>query len=121
MKRKNGPMLTVAESALYLGKSTKTVRRYIKQGLLSSERVSGKFGPELRIPRKGLDILLKNMSTPSKGDDDPLEILRLFRQASPDIRELVMKILRSGPSDDIESARGGFLRPFFWKKGGEKP
>ena len=32
---KNGEKLfTVAESASYLGKSTKTIRRYIKQGLL---------------------------------------------------------------------------------------
>ena len=40
-------MLSVAESAAYIGKSTKTVRRYLKRGLLPGEKVNGKFGPEI--------------------------------------------------------------------------
>lgn len=113
-------MLTVTESASYLGRSAKTVRRYIKQGLLPCERVNGKFGPEIRIARKSLDTLVKRLSSASKRSDDPFEILRLYRKASPEIKELVRKILKSTPVEDGKDERSVFLRPFFWKKGGEK-
>ncbi len=113
--------LSVAESAAYLGKSTKTIRRYVKMGLLPSEKVSGKFGPEIRIPRKGLDSLAKQMSTASRAEDDPYQILRLYRSASVETKELVKKILTSAPEEPEKDSRGGFLRPFFRKKGGERP
>lgn len=113
-------MLTVAESAAYVGKSTKTIRRYIKRGLLPGEKVEGKFGPEIRVSRKSLDNLVREMSKASNAAESPYEILRLYREASPEIRELVMKILRSSPEDEVKDTRGGFLLPFFRKKGGEK-
>jgi excisionase family DNA binding protein len=112
--------LSVTESASYIGKSTKTIRRYIKQGTLPCERVSGKFGPEIQISKKALDSLLKRLSTPSRPEDEPLEMLRLYRKASPEIRELVGKILRSNPREEEKNARGGFLWPFFGKKDGEE-
>ena len=102
-------MLTVAESAAYIGRSTKTIRRYIKRGLLPGEKVEGKFGPEIRVPRKSLDILVRDMSRASSADESPYEIVRLYRESSPEIRELVMKILRSGPEDEEKELRGGFL------------
>jgi excisionase family DNA binding protein len=120
MEYKGKSRLSVNESASYIGKSTKTVRRYIKQGTLPCERVSGKFGPEIRISKKALDSLLKRLSTPSRPEDEPLEMLRLYRKASPEIRELVGKILRSNPQEDEKNVRGGFLWPFFGKKGGEE-
>jgi len=113
-------MLTVAESAVYIGKSTKTVRRYLKKGLLPGEKVKGKFGPEIRVSRKSLDSLVREMSKASTAAESPYEILRLYREASPEIRELVMKILKSTPDDEEKDSRGGFLLPFFRKKGGEK-
>jgi excisionase family DNA binding protein len=119
METKGKSRLSVTESASYIGKSTKTVRRYIKRGALSCERVNGRFGPEIRISKKALDSLVKRMSTPSRPEDEPLEMLRLYRKASPEIRELVGKILRSDPREEERNARGGFLRPFFWKKSGE--
>lgn len=110
--------LSVTESAAYIGKSTKTVRRYIKQGIIPCERVSGKFGPEIQVSKKALDSLLRRLSTPSRPEDEPLEMLRLYRKASPEIRELVGKILRSNPSEEEKNVRGGFQWPFFGKKGG---
>ena len=112
--------LSVTESASYIGKSTKTIRRYIKQGTLPCERVSGKFGPEIRISKNALDSLLKRLSTPSRPEDEPLEMLRLYRKASPEMRELVGKILRSNPREEEKDVRGGFQWPFFGKKGGEE-
>ena len=120
MEIKGKIRLSVTESASYVGKSTKTIRRYIKEGTLPCERVSGKFGPEIRISKKALDSLLKRLSTPSRPEDEPLEMLRLYRKASPEIRELVGKILRSNPREEEKNARGGFLWPFFGKKGGEE-
>ena len=113
-------MLTVAESAAYIGKSTKTVRRYLKRGLLPGEKVNGKFGPEIRVSRKSLDSLVREMSKASTAVESPYEILRLYREASPEIKELVMKILKSTSDDEDKDTRGGFLLPFFRKKGGEK-
>ena len=113
-------MLSVAESASYLGKSTKTVRRYVKQGLLPCERVSGKYGAEIRIPRKALDRLARILSKPSRPEDDALDLIKLYRKATPEMRELVRKILTSTPEEEEEVSRGGFLRPFFRKRGGEK-
>ena len=121
MDIKGKSRLSVSESASYIGKSTKTVRRYISQGLLPCDRVKGKFGPEIRIPRKGLDSLIRRMSTASKPEDEPLEMLRLYRKATPEVRELVRKILSPEPQEETKDTRGGFLRPFFWKKEGEKP
>lgn len=114
-------IFSVTESAAYLGKSTKTVRRYVKQGLLPCERVNGKFGPEIRIQQKGLDRLARLLSKASRPQDDTLEMLRLYRKATPETREVVKKILTSNPEEEERDSRGGFLRPFFWKKGGEKP
>jgi len=114
-------MLTVVESAAYIGKSTKSIRRYIKRGLLPGERVSGRFGPEIRVSRKSLDSLVREMSKASNAAESPYEILKLYRESSPEIRELVMKILRSSPEDEGKDSRGSFLLPFFRKKGGEKP
>ena len=113
-------MLSVAESASYLGKSTKTVRRYVKQGLLPCARVNGKYGAEIRIPRKALDRLVKILSKPSRPEDDTLDLIKLYRKATPEMRELVRKILTSTPEEEEEVPRGGFLRPFFRKRGGEK-
>jgi len=115
------PSLTVAESASYLGKSTKTIRRYLKAGLLPGERVNGKFGPEIRIPRQALDTLVRERSKASREEDDPYQVLRLYRKASQETRELVRKILTSTPEEEQKDSRGGFLKPFFWKRGGEKP
>ena len=118
---KNGEKLfTVAESASYLGKSTKTIRRYIKQGLLPCERMKGKFGPEIRIPRESLDRLPELVSKPSRPEEEALEIISLYRKASPENRELVRRILTSVPDEEDLESRGGFLRPFFRKRGGEK-
>jgi excisionase family DNA binding protein len=118
---KNGEkMFTVTESASYLGKSTKTVRRYIKQGLLPCKRMNGKFGPEIRISREGLDRLPELVSKPSRPEEEALEIIGLYRKASPENRELVRKILTSVPEEEDLESRGGFLRPFFRKSGGEK-
>jgi hypothetical protein len=114
-------MLTVAESAAYIGKSTKTVRRYITKGLLPGERVDGKFGPEIRVSRKSLDSLARRMSKASNADDNAYTFLKLYREASPETKELVMKILVSSPEDEGKDSRGGFLLPFFRKRGGEKP
>jgi predicted DNA-binding transcriptional regulator AlpA len=113
-------ILTLAESAAYIGKSTKTVRRYIKKGLLPGEMVDGKFGPEIRIPRKSLDSLARRMSTASNASDNAYTFLQLYREASPEIKELVMKILVSSPEDEEKVSRGSFLLPFFRKRGGEK-
>ena len=113
-------MLTVAESAAYIGKSTKTVHRYLKKGLLPGEKVNGKFGPEIRVSRKSLDSLVREMSMASTAAESPYEILKLYREASPEIRELVMKILKSTPEEEDKETRGGFLLPFFRKRGGEK-
>lgn len=118
--RKGKSCLSVTQSASYIGKSTKTIRRYIKQGALPCERASGKFGPEIRISKKDLDSLLKRLSTPSRPEDEPLEMLRLYRKASPEVRELVGKILRSDPREEEKNARGGFPWPFFGKKDGEE-
>ena len=120
MKVKVKSMLSVAESASYLGKSTKTVRRYVKQGLLPCERVKGKYGAEIRIPRKALDRLAKVLSRPSSPEDDTIDLIRLYRKASPETRELVRKILTSAPVEEEEVPRSGFLLPFFRKRGGEK-
>ena len=120
MKTVRKRMLSVAESASYVGKSTKTIRRYIKQGILSCERINGNYGPEIRIPRKSLDSLLKNMSNPSRPEDESLELLLLYRKASPEIRGLVKKILKSSPDEEVKVEGGGFFLPFFRKRGGEK-
>jgi hypothetical protein len=112
---------TVPEGSLLLGRSTKTVRRYIKQGLLEKRLVQGKYGPEIRISKKSLDDLLKRMSKASKPADDPYEVLQLYRKASPDVKELVRKILTSSPESDGSGVKKGLLRPFFWKRGEEKP
>lgn len=112
---------TVPESAELLGRSTKTIRRYIGQGLLEGRRIQGKFGPEIRVSKRSLDDLLKRMSRASKPADDPYEVLQLYRKAPPDVKELVRKILNSNPEDGTPEGRKGLLRPFFWKRGGEKP
>ena len=113
-------MLSVPESASYIGKSAKTIRRYIKQGILSCERIKGKYGPEIRVTRTSLDSFLKNLSNPSRPEDESLELLLLYRKASPEIRELVIKILTSPPEEEVKVERGGFHLPFFRKRGGEK-
>ena len=111
---------TVPESAELLGRSTKSVRRYIGQGMLEGRKIQGKHGPEIRVTGRSLDDLLKRLSKASKPADDPYEILRLYRKASPDVRVLGRKILTSSPREEAPEEKKGILRPFFWKRGGEK-
>ena len=120
MEGKRKRMLTVAESASYLGRSTKTIRRYVKQGILSCERVNGKFGPEMRIPRKELDSLVRKMTNPTGPEKEALDLLRLYRKATPEIRELVHKILSSDPTEEMRDSPGLFRLSFFRKKGGKR-
>ncbi len=94
-----GKMLSVRESAAYLQVSTKTIRRYLKRGLLKAKTVPGDHGDELRIIRTSLDSLAGRVKSLSKGREDLIEYTRLFREANPEVRELVLKILRSNTTE----------------------
>ena len=55
--------VTIAQAALEMGVSTRTVRRYIKAGKIQAELVEGPFGEEYRIYQildKKTEILQKN-------------------------------------------------------------
>jgi MerR family copper efflux transcriptional regulator len=62
--------MTIAQAALEMGVSTRTVRRYIKAGKIQAELVEGPFGEEYRIyqiPNKKTEILQKNTIDNSSG------------------------------------------------------
>ncbi|MBI4330415.1 MAG: excisionase family DNA-binding protein [Chloroflexi bacterium] len=48
---------TIEEAARALGVSDKTVRRRIKDGTIKAEQITGKYGPEYRIPEAQLASL----------------------------------------------------------------
>ena len=49
--------LTIAQAAKALGVSPKTIRRYIKDGKISSVLAPGKYGEEYRIPELPREII----------------------------------------------------------------
>jgi MerR family copper efflux transcriptional regulator len=66
--------MTIAQAALEMGVSTRTVRRYIKAGKIQAELVEGPFGGEYRIyqiPNKKTEILQKNTIDNSSGQLPP--------------------------------------------------
>jgi hypothetical protein len=113
-----GRTLTVRQSAEYLGVSTKSVRRYLRQELLRGKLVPGKHGPEIQVFQRSLDSLLGQRSAMSKDKDDLAELTMLWNQANQDVRDVVMKILRSTETPVVENGSGGLLSSLFRKKGG---
>jgi excisionase family DNA binding protein len=109
--------LTVRESAAYLQVSTKTIRRYLKRGLLRAKTVPGDHGEELRVFRKSLDTLAGSVKSLSLDRQEQIEFTRLFSEANPEVRELVLKILRSNTTErqDEPKPTGLLASLFNWK------
>jgi hypothetical protein len=110
-----GKTYSVREAAGYLGVSTKSVRRYISRGLLSSKLVPGKHGVEILIFQKGLDTVLGQLRSMSKEKNELLEVSRLFQSASPEVRDVVLKILRSTGEEEKPRKLGGLISSLFAK------
>ena len=108
---------SVRESAEYLGVSTKTVRRYLKRGLLQHKITEGKHGPEIRILKRSLDKIRGQIEELSKGREDIREILHLYQEASPEVREVVLKILRSSSEVEETEKSNGLITAIFRRKG----
>lgn len=54
--------IDVDQAAEILGVSTRTIRRYVKEGKIDHRRVQGKFGEELRFNEEELRQLARTMS-----------------------------------------------------------
>jgi excisionase family DNA binding protein len=50
-------LLTIREAARLIGRTSATIRRYIRSGRLPADKQVGKFGEEYRIRREDLDAL----------------------------------------------------------------
>jgi excisionase family DNA binding protein len=114
-----GKTYSVKESAEYLGLSTKTIRRYLGSGMLKAKRVRGKYGDEIRIFKKSLDRIIGQKNRLSNGLDDLSELCKLYREATPEVREVVIKILKSTNGETEDGDRNGFLSSIFRRKGGD--
>ncbi len=113
-----GKTCSVRESAEYLHVSTKTIRRYVKKGLLKHKLVEGKHGGEILIYKASLDIILGQIQAKSKGKEDVVEVARLFQEASQEVKEVVLKILRSSVEGKEEKRNNGLIASLFrWKDG----
>jgi excisionase family DNA binding protein len=61
--------LTIREASQLIGRTSATIRRYIRSGRLKAEKEIGKFGEEYRIPREDLLALgFTPSETPPPGD-----------------------------------------------------
>lgn len=107
---------TVRESAAYLRLSTKTIRRYIKKGMLKYKMINGKHGQEIRVFKKSLDRLNRQIKGLSRGKEDIVEINRLYQEASSEVRELVLKILKSSASGEEVKKNNNLLSSIFKKR-----
>jgi excisionase family DNA binding protein len=61
--------LTIREASQLIGRTSATIRRYIRSGRLKAEKQVGKFGEEYRIPREELLALGFTPAEPTSGDD----------------------------------------------------
>ena len=113
-----GKTLTVSESAEYLSMSTKTVRRYLKRGKLKYRMVEGKFGDEIRVFRSSLDRIIGQKNLVSNGQEDLSEVVRLYKEATPEVREVVIKILKSTNGETADQDKDGFITNIFRRRGG---
>ena len=77
--------LTIAQAAKSLGVSSRTIRRYIKSGMIQAELVPGPFGEEYRI----FD-LSSDLQKPKPIDNTPIQT---YSQTIDIIRELQEKNL----------------------------
>jgi excisionase family DNA binding protein len=109
---------SVRECAVYLGVSTKTVRRYIKRGVLKHSLIPGKHGHEIQVTKKSLDSLRGQIRPMSKVKEDLREVSRLFLAVTPDVREVVLKILRSNTEGDKARRGDSLISSLFRKKEG---
>jgi excisionase family DNA binding protein len=58
--------LTIREASQLIGRTSATIRRYIRSGRLKAEKQIGKFGEEYRIPRE--DLLALGFTPAGPGD-----------------------------------------------------
>ncbi len=111
-----GKTFSVKESAAYLRVSTKTIRRYLKRGDLKAKTIDGKHGQEIRVFKSTLDTILGQMKQVSKGKEALVELNRLFGQATPEVREVVLKILRSSSEKEEQKGNGGLIASIFKRR-----
>jgi len=82
--------LTVDEAAALLGKSADTVRRYIRQGRLASERVQGERTIEYRLSPADVEDLLGRqdaVEATTSADPSPATTPAMPADARPEARE----------------------------------
>lgn len=129
--------LTIAEAAVSLGVSTRTVRRFIKSGKLKADLVAGQYGDEYRIAEIPLELRGQeppadtpvqasvNASIPRDGQassQQPIDLIRELQDknlalaaqlgaATERIRQLESQVkLLAGPS------KPWWKRLVFWSK-----
>ncbi len=112
-----GRTFSVKESAELLKVSTKTIRRYLKKGILRCRIIEGKHGEEIRIFQQSLDNVLGQYDAMSKGKKEVMELNRLFAQASTEVKEVVLKILRSTEEPEEKPKKQNGLFTSIFKRG----
>ena len=90
--------LTIREASQLIGRTSATIRRYIRAGRLKAEKEIGKFGEEYRIPREDLLALgFTPSETPATGEGPLMRVSAGLPAATPDAvpislyNELLMK------------------------------
>ncbi len=89
--------LSIAEAAERLGKSTRTVRRWIQQGKLKAELQPGPYGEEYRIPAEVITTAQEvtevvKIEKPASSQDLALAIAKTIEQRDKGLREELTRI-----------------------------
>jgi len=73
--------LTIREASRLIGRTSATIRRYIRSGRLKADKEVGKFGEEYRIRRD--DLLALGFTPADAGDGGPAPLVRATGTMAP--------------------------------------
>ena len=106
-----GETVTIREAAKALNRSVRSLRDYIKKGMLPATLEKGRTGPQYRIPAEAVQALAVRLQTPQTGSHDvamagarelwdrieTLAVRNGYLQARVDILEGQVKALGPAP------------------------
>lgn len=101
----NGNLLTVADAARLLGRSTEQVRRYLREGRLAGRRIGGQWF----IEREALQEFSKSL----REERSFLDRLRATRH--PDPLGEVLGIAQGGGSN-LAEGKEAYRRASWWRR-----
>ncbi len=100
-------LITVAETAQRLSRSTEQVRRYLREGRLTGRRIGGQWF----IERSAVERFHGRMR-------DNLSFLETVRPASPDTHDPLAPVIGIGRGGGSSIAEGkeAYRRAFLWRR-----